>query len=1825
MSMEKRGSCWKLPQNTEYNIISTDGENLFSIRYADTQTRMAAYRDPMKVQRIGKQSLYEEPEDVLDRYLSEGFDIVEEMKGRSDDFLWVRARAIDADTVNENGDYFPWEEFCKEREISSAKDGKKIQAFKTFEGCKIYANHENGDVEQAKGEVVFAELDEDKKCIWCTFFVDAQAWPQLARGIREGYLTDVSMGCQVEWSECNICNNKATSEKEWCLAAGSLITMSDGTLRPIEDVSVGDVVMTHLGTEGKVLETFERQVDEEIISFSSSIQNSPLFVTKNHPVWSGKQDGFRCDKDNRRWCRPGELDLCAHRSAKTGDLCNADLKNRTFEFVPAGELQKGDLVESPVWPSFINEAIPLEVAKIVGDYASEGSLMSDNRKISFDLSMSERDTVALDVISSCVSIQPGLGSGFTSKVYEHRGENGNGLSIRWTNPMLASFLYETVGSGARKKCLSQDFIESLSDDGIRILLGSVIDGDGYQSSGARAGDIKIDLASRDLVSQLVLLARNVGIKATMFSTTQKGDPSSRDSRFDIHCMRIPRADALQLVEFSRRVFDPKKDRCHHSIWTERGVAAPILSLSNVHYVGPVYNLKVEGENSYVANGISVHNCDHLKNHKGKKWSGKIESGPRKGSKCDNELVYEINHDIKFIELSVVSDGAFHESVIQAVLPAQEVIDHASRIKRGANKLNNLVSEALATSDSSSVIDIERYSALKRTAGVANDISNMAYEMIKLSQSPIPPPPANVSQAPPVSGQNVLDVLYDVLNKLEAAVVFLLSWKDNIDLTHVKNLSDAMAKIQQQMSDMIEDGIGHVTSPAAPMQPGAAPQQPMPPPVEAEYGPAGNVGQMIGPQGMAAQQASSMGSEPLQTSALPNPATIPGGISAEARREIRVAQGMNEINRILDAAIGSAPVPDRFKTTNAKGGGNNTMMSISEITANNIMRKMATRMRHDTHFTSDDDKFDVTVRSDGQIIASIDGNPTNWNALSRMTQDDIDEIKNDNLHVVGNKLLNDFISEASAGKVVMAATGTPVSKDDVQREHFLEEKRVGTPDEAREHTLEDKRVGTPDEVRERTLEDKRTGTPDEAREHTLEESSAEVLGRTGFDDRVHEHKLEEERRGTPDEVRERTLETRRSGASADRVVSATISALAYALKDASASPTEVIEASKKISSNADEFMMQVNSSSDIDKYRKRTAQRERIEFELEDASPMTVEDALVSRFADMMVEDPAIIPSDITEVLSQIASISTENMKQVIGKRAKELPGRLGVRSANDVSRSDVIRGALGAVIMQEGDDLTKESVKAAIKAISKRCIATGGTPEEIFSTISSVENDGVHVATIEAARSENAINERKARKEADNFWNKIGVKDQVSRAASLSEELADAAEDAGVSSVSIWKSAKRLSEGSQAAHALVENEIASMSKNAVSMRDSEEITKEINLEIDELNGVSPESENFHDSLRQYVIAFLKDHSYHVDPETFQFTELDVSEDGHIRAMIRSCITKHVSGKPAPDAMNIPEIASIPDISPAPSEEISNMNPDEALKVGMEVGMGPQDMMFSPMALAKRKQRREAMLRSSQAGGAAPPAASDPMAMDPGATPNAMGPGSPGLSNLMGTEGMGGLEGDDSDLDKTSAPGEIKPLGTICPACGSLDTEIAGGRGECSSCGTRYEVRISLENIVTPDDEKKTESPADLEGPEGLGSALAPPDLGPEMGGAMGGAAPPAGAGGAGAMGGGMGGAMGGAMGGGMPPMMASFQWYTSPKTFTKVAAVKGPGLSNEQVPGKKHPGAVCVLCGNKNVRMANSKYGCEACGTIGQISVEPSRVHDDYRMITKVKVILPED
>ena len=116
--------------------------------------------------------------------------------------LFFRAKAIKADEPNSNGDSFSKEEL--------------LQAYKSFEGVPFFTNHENQDIEKAKGKIIFAEWDEKENSVYTIAFVDRDAYPHICRGIEQGYMTGVSMGASVEYSICNICENKAERTEDYC-------------------------------------------------------------------------------------------------------------------------------------------------------------------------------------------------------------------------------------------------------------------------------------------------------------------------------------------------------------------------------------------------------------------------------------------------------------------------------------------------------------------------------------------------------------------------------------------------------------------------------------------------------------------------------------------------------------------------------------------------------------------------------------------------------------------------------------------------------------------------------------------------------------------------------------------------------------------------------------------------------------------------------------------------------------------------------------------------------------------------------------------------------------------------------------------------------------------------------------------------------------------------------------------------------------------------------------------------------------------------------------------------------------------------------------------------------------------------------------------------------------------------------------------------------------------------------------------------------------------------------------------------------------------------
>jgi hypothetical protein len=130
-----------------------------------------------------------------------GFNIASAIKEHPE-HLFVKVFAIKENEVNDNADSFSGEELRK--------------SAKTFIGVPIFCNHQNDDIEKARGKCVHAWYDKKAGGIYIISTVDRIAYPKLARGIEEGYIYASSMGCSVSHSCCSICHCKAATADEYC-------------------------------------------------------------------------------------------------------------------------------------------------------------------------------------------------------------------------------------------------------------------------------------------------------------------------------------------------------------------------------------------------------------------------------------------------------------------------------------------------------------------------------------------------------------------------------------------------------------------------------------------------------------------------------------------------------------------------------------------------------------------------------------------------------------------------------------------------------------------------------------------------------------------------------------------------------------------------------------------------------------------------------------------------------------------------------------------------------------------------------------------------------------------------------------------------------------------------------------------------------------------------------------------------------------------------------------------------------------------------------------------------------------------------------------------------------------------------------------------------------------------------------------------------------------------------------------------------------------------------------------------------------------------------
>ena len=185
---------------------------------------------------------------------------------RESDFIYIRNRAVSAGNVIEHADgsyeLVPIDEYyknfpkyatvCRNANVNGDffSHEELTAKYKTFIGKSVFVNHDNEDVEAARGIILDAVYNENGYFVELLEAIDKAAFPQLANSIEKRYVTDTSMGCRCGYGICSICGNEACFEEDLCEHILSYKGMTFNGLPVFEDNRDVEFFEDSIVTEG---------------------------------------------------------------------------------------------------------------------------------------------------------------------------------------------------------------------------------------------------------------------------------------------------------------------------------------------------------------------------------------------------------------------------------------------------------------------------------------------------------------------------------------------------------------------------------------------------------------------------------------------------------------------------------------------------------------------------------------------------------------------------------------------------------------------------------------------------------------------------------------------------------------------------------------------------------------------------------------------------------------------------------------------------------------------------------------------------------------------------------------------------------------------------------------------------------------------------------------------------------------------------------------------------------------------------------------------------------------------------------------------------------------------------------------------------------------------------------------------------------------------------------------------------------------------------------------------------------------------------------------
>jgi intein/homing endonuclease len=419
-----------------------------------------------------------------------------------------------------------------------------------------------------------------------------------------------------------------------CFPAGTLVRRADGTQCPIEDIVVGDQVVTAEASIGRVIATTQKDADSLVKLHIDGHHH--LHTTEEHQILTKR--GYIAAKN----LKPGELIALPKFMGENVTYINPNYHAGK----PCNPVRS--YVKLP-------ERIDLtpEFGRVIGLFLAEGSTQVGHSGMTvWDFCDDEADTLAAEIVSFFRKL--GLEPDIRTSAEKH------GCRVLLCGIGWARMFRSLCGHLAHGKRLHADITDGPSDFLEAVLFGWLED-DGQARRGEHVGTT----VSHSLALSMYDIAQATGYHPTI-STHQRGscrrvwevtvgvrkqnthDVTAYEDRWFTsrntsgivgvsYRATYPGTSKwracyqrVELGQFSSKEEAAKAVRVYREELARRGkltdergrtrsaqhdthVWRTFIELENVKHDAAVYDFTVEGNHSYVAEGIGVHNCPGIAN------------------------------------------------------------------------------------------------------------------------------------------------------------------------------------------------------------------------------------------------------------------------------------------------------------------------------------------------------------------------------------------------------------------------------------------------------------------------------------------------------------------------------------------------------------------------------------------------------------------------------------------------------------------------------------------------------------------------------------------------------------------------------------------------------------------------------------------------------------------------------------------------------------------------------------------------------------------------------------------------------------------------------------------------------------------------------------------------------------------------------------------------------------------------------------------------------------------------------------------------------------